>query len=126
MTDLVSEDDDDEGSESLLSSEQHHHDDAESIVSSQHDHDHESEDGSERDSQHEYLDAVHALQQELMGGDEHTPVASEKKGLPFDGPTDTDSGLGSEVPTTAGALSGSETDYFRRVAEDAASSLAGV
>jgi hypothetical protein len=126
VTDLVSEDDDDEGSESLLSSEQHHHDDAESIVSSQHDHDHESEDGSERDSQHEYLDAVHALQQELMGGDEHTPVASEKKGLPFDGPTDTDSGLGSEVPTTAGALSGSETDYFRRVAEDAASSLAGV
>ncbi|KAF1985461.1 hypothetical protein K402DRAFT_455103 [Aulographum hederae CBS 113979] len=35
-----------------------------------------------------------------------------------------DSGLGSEIPT-AGGLSGSETDYFRRAAEEATSALSG-
>jgi DNA repair exonuclease SbcCD ATPase subunit len=108
VTDLESED----GAESAVS----HTDDESSVVVSRHDEGvEESEAGAERDEE---------AQEEQEEEDEHTPVALEKTVVLYQGPTDSDSGLGSEVPT-AGALSGSETDYFRRAAEDAASSVAG-
>jgi hypothetical protein len=128
VTDLVSEEEDDDeydGTESVVSSVQHHHDDGESFVSSQHGHDEESAVGTEHDGQDEHFEEEHLETEVVRSIDDHTPIPMEKKVILYHGDTDADSGLGSEVPTAA-ALSGSETDYFRRAAEDAASSLAGV
>ncbi|KAF2670705.1 hypothetical protein BT63DRAFT_477314 [Microthyrium microscopicum] len=63
-------------------------------------------------------------EEEILEEDkDSTPVPAEKKLVLFQ--ADADSGIGSEIPTTA-VLSGSETDYFRRTAEEEASSAAGV
>jgi hypothetical protein len=87
----------------------------------------EESEGDESASEAEQTDAEGGAEGVVARNDEadeYTPVPVESKVVLFRGPADVDSGLGSDLPTAAG-MSGDETDYFRRAAEEAASSVGG-